>query len=189
MAALLNYVRADWTADDLLPGIVVEVRERLAGMQQHWQANELLAAHHDVLARAVERFQAEDYVSTTAILYPRIEGVLRDIQARTGGSSFKQGDLVQAPMRFLPHPAPEFSRMLPSRFREYLERVYFAPFDPSDVRHVSRHTVAHGVVPVGGFSAKACVVGLLILEQICFHLPPEPSPPSSATTILTQGEI
>ena len=177
---LLTHVRNSWNPDDLVPEVAAKLNNRLDELQKSWRSQTLLAPHIDILARALERFRAEDYISATAILYPRIEGILRDMHARSGGTSFKQALLAQAPLTAIAERAHQYSRLLPTRFRRFLETVYFASFSPSTTAPLSRHSVAHGVAPAELFSTKAATLGILIVEQLCFHAPPPETVPPAA---------
>lgn len=178
---LITYIRNSWDPDDIISEVATKIKSRLDEIQGSWRTQALLAPHIDILSRALERFREDDYISATAILYPRIEGLLRDLHAKSGGTSFKQTFLAQAPLTAIADRAHQFSRILPTRFRTFLETVYFASFSPSAVPSLSRHSVAHGVAPAELFSVKAATFGILIVEQICFHTPPaEGTPPVTA---------
>jgi len=56
-----------------------------------------------------------------------------------------------------------------------VDDIYFRGFDSGQVAEISRHSVAHGVANPQDFSAKAATIGLLILDQLFFFLPPEKS--------------
>lgn len=60
------------------------------------------------------------------------------------------------------------SLLLPDRFKEFLETVYFAPFDPTNVTDVSRHSVSHGVAPEEKLDLKSATIALLVIEQLLF---------------------
>jgi hypothetical protein len=172
LSSLLSHVRNSWNPDDLAPEVATKLKVRLDEVQNSWQSQTILAPHIDILSRALERFRADDYISATAILYPRIEGLLRDMHAKSGGTSFKQALLAQAPLTAIGERAHQYSRLLPTRFRTFLESVYFASFSPEAAPPLSRHSVAHGVAPAELFSLKAATLGILIVEQLCFHVPP-----------------
>lgn len=167
---LVEHVRSGWNPDDLLPDIVKEVEAFLPSALEHWKSHHLIVSHFKLIERAVECFQDRDYVSCVSILYPRIEGILREISSHTGGA-YKQDALAEAPMKAFGRSAEVHSRILPARFRGYLETVYFENFDPDNVLAISRNTVAHGVAPQALFNEKAASIALLIIEQVFFHLP------------------
>lgn len=175
LKSLIACVRQGWDPDQLLVDIAPSIKERIEPLKAVWGAQDLLLPHLDLFLCALERFDNEDYISATAILYPRIEGLLRGMQATSGGTSFKQDKLVGAPSRIASGHVHQYSRLLPDKFQRFLESVYFASFTPENVTSLSRHTVSHGVAPAELYSLKAAVLGILIVEQLCFHLPPRPS--------------
>ena len=75
--------------DTLLPEAATAARAALPRMLERWRASYLLAPHIDLLARAAERFAAGDYISATAIIYPRIEGIMQTVPS--GAAFGRQG--------------------------------------------------------------------------------------------------
>ena len=63
------------------------------------------------------------------------------------------------------------SLLLPHRFSNYLQDVYFAHFNPdvSDI-DVARHSVAHGVAAAEKFNQKSAVIGILTVHQLFYFL-------------------
>lgn len=173
---LLSHIRNGWDPDQVLNTVASNLKNRIETLTETWQSQPILKPHFALLSHALERFKSGDFISATTILYTRIEGLLRDIHTGLGGTSFKQEQLAQAPMKAIAPHSHQFSRLLPARFRQFLETVYFAPFSPNAVSGLSRHSVAHGVAPVDLFSLKAATVGILTVEQLCFHVPPSNPP-------------
>lgn len=172
LKGLLAHVRHGWDPDQLLVEIASGIKGRIEQIKTVWASQSLLEPHLELFNRALERFDQEDYISATAILYPRIEGLLRGMHTSAGGTSFKQDKLAGAPLKVASAHVHQYSRLLPDKFQKFLERVYFASFTPGEESSLSRHTVSHGVAPVELYSLKAAVLGILIVEQLCFHLPP-----------------
>ena len=52
-----------------------------------WREHSSFMPHIDILERAVERFQDDDYMSCTGLLFPRIEGILRTHHTSLGTQS------------------------------------------------------------------------------------------------------
>lgn len=169
---LLSHIRAGWDPDDLTEVVRDEVHLAIDGMLERWKTHPALSEHSELLERVCERFRAEDYLSCSAVLYPRIEGVLRSISRRTGGG-YTQSDLAKAPHEQA--SAVSISRVLPDKFVEYLREVYFRNFDPDRPDHISRNTVGHGVAPQSLYDSKAASIGLLVVEQIYLQLPVSPA--------------
>ena len=113
-------------------------------------------------------------MSASAILFPRIEGVLRSNHfTETPIATASQKNLVTSTLAHAQLPEHGASLLLPERFRHYLSDVYFADFDPLNPKGLNRNTVAHGVAPQSAFDRKGTVVGFLILLQIVALLPLE----------------
>lgn len=150
-------------------------RETLNAMMTHvdaWQNHPVLDCHYIIIQKALEEYAEEDYVSSTGLLMPRIEGVMRShhLQAPTG-SKPTQGNLVAAAIDFAELPPHSNSLLLPERFRSFLTDHFFRGFDPKSPDCLSRHTVAHGVAPAELFNKKSATLGFLVLLQLTSLLP------------------
>jgi hypothetical protein len=181
---LLTRVREGWDPDELVESIAKRIKERLPAQPQLWRSYEALAPHAELLDHATDRFVHGDSMSAVSILFPRIEGMLRELQANLGKGTFRQSDLAGAPHATHTLWSSANSRLLPLRFKEYLENVYFASFTPGVTPSLSRNSVAHGVAPASLYSVKSATIAFLVVEQLCYHLPPNKhttsSPPSEA---------
>jgi len=179
---LLTRVREGWNTEELVDLIAERMKARLPVQRQLWNSYEALKPHAQFLDHAIDRFVHGDSISAVSILFPRIEGLLRELQVKLGSRSFKQIDLAGAPHTTHTSWSSANSRLLPLRFKQYLENVFFASFTPGVTPTLSRNSVAHGVAPASLFSVKSAVIGFLVIEQLCYHLPPskdETSPPPS----------
>lgn len=135
---------------------------------QQWEGEAAFAEHLPIIRAAYQHFVAGDDLSATAILYPRIEGIIRSHQRVISPCApLKQGQF-SATASGAGHPALRpTSTFLPERFRQYLEEVYFCGFDPHQpATTASRHTIAHGVAPAASFDRKSATIGFLTLLQI-----------------------
>lgn len=69
--------------------------------------------------------------------------------------------------------------LLPLRFKEYLTEVFFGfedfNADPTQVKLVTRHAVAHGVASDELLDEKAAVIGVLLVQQLAYLLPSDSS--------------
>ena len=168
--ALISHIRSGWDPDENLDDIVAETKSRVPQMLESWRKHSSFLPHFDLLERAVERFQNDDPVSCTALLFPRIEGILR-----THHSIFD----TQQPPR--PENLTELAvaakiendncLLLPRRFAAYLHDVYFANFDPDAGNiEVSRHSIAHGVANPSKFDYKSALIGILTAHQLFYFL-------------------
>lgn len=168
--ALISHIRSGWDPDENLDDIVSETENRVSQMLESWSKHPSFLPHFGLLERAVERFQNDDPVCCTALLFPRIEGILR-----THHSIFD----TQQPLR--PENLTELAvaakiendkcLLLPRRFAAYLRDVYFANFDPdAENIEVSRHSIAHGVANPSKFDYKSALIGILTAHQLFYFL-------------------
>jgi len=168
---IVNHARNDWDIDVLTERISNELTELIPALLNKWGKNKLLEPHFALFKQATERYLEKDYISTTAILYPRIEGLMRTYHlASNQFGRPTQKNLVASVVDAKAVERHGHSLLLPNNFRRYLEEVYFANFDPNDPKVLSRHTVSHGVAPAENFSLKGAILGLLILDQLSFYI-------------------
>lgn len=167
---LLQHLRASWRLDDLVEDICRETIGRVPTLKEQINKGRVFEGHREVLAEALDNFSSGKFMSASALLYPRIEGVLRSRHAQVApGEKPTQPKLSASATADPSQNRHELSLLLPNRFQEYLEEVYFASFDPGNVTDVSRNTVSHGVAPESALAdKKAAVIGVLILEQIAY---------------------
>jgi hypothetical protein len=173
---MISAVKSGSSPDQYVTHVVDAIKGMARQMRSRWAGPVLFQEHLPLLERAMDRFLEGDHVSATSILYPRIEGILRAIRAASGGSQFGQSRLAQAAVEGCVDRVHEYSWLLPNRFKEYLETVYFANFSPGQPAPLSRHSVGHGVAQAQDFDKKHACIALLIVDQLRFLLPLQQSP-------------
>ena len=175
---LINHIRSDWDPDEMINNIVSEINENVQQMLDSWRTHSSLARHLPILERAIDRFQNDDHVSCTGLLFPRIEGILRTHHS-SSGSENRPSPSNLSKSAVAAKIQNEESLLLPHRFREYLENVYFKDFDPDvpDI-DISRHSIAHGVANASNFNSKSAAISILIIHQLFYFLQSEKSPKS-----------
>jgi hypothetical protein len=169
---ILSHDKEGWNIDDLLPKIQAEVLKRLPDGLKSWANIKSFKPHMEFISKAAEHYQNNDPISCISVLFPRIEGIMREFQAIQGQpEKAKQKDLASTVL--LPNVNPkdhQFSPLLPLRFHQYLSEVYFANFDPTRKDNaLSRHTVGHGVATAENFNLKGSTLGFLILDQLSYY--------------------
>lgn len=167
---LVHHARACWDLDELLPELLADVRASIPAIRDLAQQQPLFEGHKLILDRAIERFEAEDYVSATGLLYPRIEGLLRSWQKLIDPGKPSADALARSVAADPTETRHPHSLLLPHRFEEYLRRVYFAHFSNEAPEGVGRHTVGHGVAPEDDFGPKSAMLALLTMDQLAFML-------------------
>ena len=140
-------------------------------MLTSWRKYEAFEPHIDIVETAIARFLADDYISCTALLYPRIEGILRTYHRS------RHSEQGKTPPRQLASSAVAAKRddpdlqslVLPERFEAYLNDIYFRDFKPGDEDiPVSRHSVSHGEASSDKFNLKSSVISILIIHQLFY---------------------
>lgn len=167
---LIDHVRAGWDPDEKLPEFTSQTKERLPQMLESWRKHSSFAPHIELLERAAERFQSDDYVSCTALLFPRIEGILRTHHTSLGTKAppSSKNLTYSAVAARMDH---EKCLLMPHRFAAYLGDIYFANFNPvAQQIDVSRHSVAHGVASASGFNQKSALLAILVVHQLFYFL-------------------
>lgn len=118
---------------------------------------------------AYKHLNQSDYISCIAVLYPRIEGILRQLffSIHPSSTTAKQEDQVSA---ITEKYDSNFGILFPGRFKKYITQCYFRNFNPHDPEGLSRNTVGHGVAKLEEFNLQGAILGFLILIQIKYYL-------------------
>jgi hypothetical protein len=169
---ILNQAKESWSIDEeILKEPFVSQMNVIADPESPLLSRKAFFEHRDLLRHAFERFRAGDYKSTTALLFPRIEGVLRSIYGEQPSGRITSSKLAAASTAKYEEARGTSTLLMPDKFREYLDRVYFRGWGSGTIaNHLSRHTVAHGVARQEQFDLKAAAVGVLIVLQLALYL-------------------
>lgn len=168
--SMLGQASNGWPLDDLVEPVASEVRAQVPALLERWRRVAPFQSHLPFLEQAAERYLANDYISTTAILFPRIEGVMRSHQRHADPAApASQTGLAGSAVRGVEAERHEASLLLPRKFRRYIEDVYFAGFDPGDPKiKVSRNSVGHGVAAAEECSVKSAAISILLTDQLAY---------------------
>lgn len=169
---ILSHNKEGWNIDELLPKIQGDVLKRLPDGLKTWAKIKAFAPHMEFISKAAEDYQKNDYISCISVLFPRIEGIMRQFQFIQGHpEKAKQVDLAGTVLSPTAKPKNhDFSPLLPLRFNQYLTEIYFANFDPTRTDNaLSRHTVAHGIATKDNFNLKGSTLGFLIIDQLSYY--------------------
>ena len=172
---LISHVRSSWDPDEELDDIISEIKGRIPQMLDSWRTRPSFTKHMKILEHAAERFQNDDPVSCTALLFPRIEGILRTHHTSLGIEERPSSDSL-AHLAVATKIEKGKCLLLPHRFDDYLRDVYFADFNPDTPEiDISRHSIAHGVASGSLFNQKSAIISILIVHQLFYFLdkPPE----------------
>lgn len=164
---MMRHAKEKSNIDDLLPDIANNVKKVLTENNPIDFSSPYFTEHADLLKTAIERYLADDHISCTSIIYPRIEGLMRTFHRTEGkAGSFCSENLTKVVVEHQEESRIAYSLLLPRKFKDYLDEVYFANFTPGSVPDVGRHTVAHGEVSSKDFNLKSSTIGLLIIFQL-----------------------
>jgi hypothetical protein len=173
VSELVGHATEGWQIDDLLDKIEADLRRRLPGYIASWKEHPVFQGHMDLIEKAASHFLNGDPMSCAAMLYPRIEGLLRT-HARHESSNSNPTTCDLAPAAVA--TARRVSLVMRDRLEQYLGEVYFKRYVPSGATttDVSRHSVSHGEVAPSALDRKAAIVALLIIQQLrlCFRPAP-----------------
>lgn len=164
---MILHAKNNWNIDELLPKIVDNVKQLLKKNNPIDKSSPYFAEHANLLDRAIERYLADDHISCASILYPRIEGLMRTFhRTKKHTSEPKAKNLTKVAIEHHQDKRASHSLLLPGRFNNYLNDVYFAQFTPETAPDTGRHSVAHGVARADDFNLKSSTIGFLIIFQL-----------------------
>ena len=165
---LLNWASSDRDPKPLLEEISQTVAADLDARLESWRHYDLLNRQMDFLNAAKDRYKAGDYLSCISLLYPRIEGVMRLLFVEENpGDEASAGTMVTN----LVENQYAHSVLLPNRFAEYLQEVYFRRFDVAAGQvSLSRHSLGHGVSVAGDYDLVRASAGFMVLDQLFHYL-------------------
>jgi hypothetical protein len=168
---ITDHIKNKWHVDDFIGEIKEDVDTLANKLIKDWSGVGIFHDHKEVFNTAVERYLDNDYISSTTLLFTRLEGLMRSINFTNGAQANTQKNLASAAIGGLQQKQSNFNRTLPFKFREYIEKIYFAKFSSSQKAALSRNSISHGVADSEDFSLKSAMIGILILNQILYYLP------------------
>lgn len=171
--SLIGFAKSRVDVDVVLPQVAEAVKATLPAFRERWSESEPFRPHRELLLRALDRFSEGDFISSASIIYPRIEGILRDVHEALGEkqSPSKQDVLARMATEAREGKLHPTSWLLPAPFRRFIRESYFANFTPGQPAKFSRNSVGHGVATVEQFNEKAACLGLLTVDQLLFFMP------------------
>jgi hypothetical protein len=169
---IIAFARDRQDLDRLVPELAEAAKELLPRMLERWSESSVFEPHLQLLRHAAQKFDESDFVSCTAILYPRIEGLLRTAHEAIGAKkNATQKALSNTGVTAGGKDHHPFSWLLPDMFRRYLDDAYFANFEPGKPAKLSRNSIGHGVASADEFNQKAAAIGFFILDQLFYFMP------------------
>ncbi|XAM00699.1 hypothetical protein OT109_04770 [Phycisphaeraceae bacterium D3-23] len=168
VSKMQSYSAEKWPIDELLDEVRSDLLPRLPAIKVKARNSDIASGHAELICRAIDHYLNGDDLSAVAIMYPRLEGILRSCAAGSKNNKNSQASLSRAPGLLSEAAGLNATILMPERFEQYLREVYFASFDPNTPGAVNRNTVSHGVAPEQLMDTKAATLSLLILEHILY---------------------
>lgn len=164
---IISHAENNWDIDEFIPEIADNVKRLLKENNPIDRSSPYFTEHAVLLDQAVERYLAGDYISCASILYPRIEGLMRTFH-RTERYESKPTpeNLSKTVTQHHQEKRIQNSLLLPRKFNDYLNEVYFAHFTPGTAPDTGRHSVAHGEARADDFNLKSSMIGFLVIFQL-----------------------
>jgi hypothetical protein len=121
------------------------------------------------LNEAVRHYENGEYMATSALLLPKVEGILRALNLDPTRTTAR--DLRENVARRVRASVTGVTAYLPEAFVRYLEVFHFASFDPNaSVAPPSRHAFLHGVGPDAEMAKPSYPLRLLLtIDQLFFY--------------------
>jgi hypothetical protein len=164
---IISHAENNWNIDEFIPEIADNVKRLLKENNPIDRSSPYFTEHAVLLDQAVERYLAGDYISCASILYPRIEGLMRTFhRAERYESKPTPENLSKTVTQHHKEKRIQNSLLLPRKFNDYLNEVYFAHFTPGTAPDTGRHSVAHGEARAMDFNLKSSTIGFLIIFQL-----------------------
>lgn len=168
---MLSYAKEGWNIDDLLPKIKENVLSLISETKPFEEKNSVFAEHVEIIEHAIDKYRDDDYISCVSILYSRIEGIMRSFYRNSGRTEKISPDsLTKAVIEHYQSERIPHSLLLPEKFQNYLQNIYFSNFAPGSRPDVGRHSVAHGEARADDFSLKSSSIAILVLYQLSLFM-------------------
>lgn len=169
--SLLVRLKEGRSIEVLETGIIEDFGEdRLGNMLAKFSEKNWLKPHLPFIEAGIERYLADDYISSISNVWPRIEGMLRFTYSRSSNRP-TQVDLIDDMRDDVISDLVAPSVFLPANFRDYLLRYYFKDFNiEAGELEASRHSIGHGVSESESYNRKRALLGILMVDQLSYYL-------------------
>jgi hypothetical protein len=171
---MLSQIRSSWPIDDLIDEIAEEVLEIVDSIPSQYESNKYFKPHSEIIDRAISHYKNRDYISSIHLLYPRIEGIMRECcRELYTGKYPKKKQLIKASVSSRSDEDQFSNLLIPEKFSDFLSNHFFGSFDikdPVTTENLNRDTALHGVAPVKSFDKKNSTLLFLVLEQLFYFL-------------------
>jgi len=119
LRSILTHASLKAPIDPLLDEMVDDARKHAARLRELVANHAYLVEHKETLTRGLQHFESGDYLSSATMLYPRIEGVLRQRKAEIIPGKATQETLALAAISDPTNSRHSLSLLLPQKFRRF----------------------------------------------------------------------
>jgi hypothetical protein len=171
--SIINYAKSDWDIDELLEKIEDETLFYIEERMDKWGCDHNILPFCKFLDLAVSRHKDDDFVSSSSIIYPKVEALIRFdfVKDNPGKEGRRQFMLIEHITQKTLNNISTLTTFIPDMFKRYLEECYFKEFSAvTPNNQISRHSVAHGASSIEMYDRKASLLGLLVFSQIVEYL-------------------
>lgn len=168
---LYRHFEEEWDHSSVELEIVRVVGPSLGGLVEGWSRKPAFEPHMAVLSEAVRHFERGEYAAASALVLPKVEGILRTLSLgrgpRPSARTLRENLLARVRAQ-----VSGFTAFLPEAFVQYLEDFYYAGFDlEANEVPPSRHAFMHGVGPDAELAKPAYALKLLLaVDQLFFYV-------------------
>lgn len=171
--SLVSHARVEWNIDELIDKIELEAISYIEERKSTWANDKNISPFVCFLELATSRHQQNDFVSSSSIIYPKIEALIRNdfVRDNPEKEGRQQKVLVEHITGKTLRSISALTTFIPDKFKRYLEECYFKDFSVAhNDNPVSRHSIAHGESTIEKFDKKASLLGLLVFSQIAEYI-------------------
>lgn len=167
--SIYRHFEQGWDHASVEDEIVRTLRSSITQFATRWSSRPQFAPHMTTLNEAVRHYENGEYMATSALLLPKVEGILRALNLDPTRTTAR--DLRENVARRVRASVTGVTAYLPEAFVRYLEVFHFASFDPNaSVAPASRHAFLHGVGPDAEMAKPSYPLRLLLtIDQLFFY--------------------
>lgn len=166
---LYKHFEIGWDHSEVEGQIIRALSPSIEEWTNAWTKKPVFAPHMDALRTAARLYHQGEYMAASALLLPKVEGVLRHLHIGKGQATTRS--LRSNLLERVRAEVEGYTAYLPEAFMRYLETYYYAAFNlESNMIPPSRHAFAHGVGPDTEAARPIfCMRIFLTLDQLFFY--------------------
>lgn len=161
----------------------ITVREKVMALVS--QSPVVVEQRHELINRGLQRYEAEDYISSIHILVFQVEGILRDLARLLGlpANKMDRNGVTQARLLSDLLYDEHLARVLGESLTESLKALLVEQSGPN-----IRNVIAHGMAASEGFTEQIASILIALLLQVSAFRPAESDTPEETPPDTPEGE-